>query len=101
MSQKMLTKDLEKKLPRLYGTEKVPTNEKVVQVKFFCPWNQWTWYGVEYDPDERIFFGYVVGFEKEWGYFSLDELESVRGPLGLKIERDLHFGTPKFGEIDK
>ncbi|MHC4434963.1 MAG: DUF2958 domain-containing protein, partial [Planctomycetota bacterium] len=25
------------------------------------------------------------------GYFSRDELESVVGPLGLGIERDLHF----------
>jgi hypothetical protein len=25
------------------------------------------------------------------GYFSLSELKSVKGPLGLPIERDLHF----------
>ena len=31
----------------------------------------------------------VDGFEKELGYFSLRELESARGPLGLPIERDL------------
>jgi len=38
-----------------------------------------------------IFFGLVIGFEAEFGYFSLSELESVRGPLGLPIERDQHF----------
>ena len=29
--------------------------------------------------------------EKELGYFTLAELESVTGPGGLKIERDLYF----------
>ncbi|MCL6481523.1 MAG: DUF2958 domain-containing protein [Firmicutes bacterium] len=29
--------------------------------------------------------------ESELGYFSLDELESIRGPLGLKVERDLYW----------
>jgi len=36
----------------------------------------------------------VEGQEKELGYFSLAELEGVRGPMGLAIERDLHW-TPK------
>jgi hypothetical protein len=33
------------------------------------------------------------GFEKELGYFSLAELLTNRGKLGLEIERDLYF-TP-------
>jgi hypothetical protein len=37
------------------------------------------------------FFGLVDGFEQELGYFSLKELEDTRGPLGLLIERDMHF----------
>ena len=28
----------------------------------------------------------------EWGYVSLKELQSITGPMGLKIERDLYFG---------
>ena len=99
MAQKMLTKEIEKKLPKLYDTENVPESDKVLVVKYFCPWNSWTWYGVEYNPDERLFFGYVEGFEKEWGYFSLDELEEVRGPGGLKIERDYYFNPKKFSQI--
>ena len=38
-----------------------------------------------------MLFGLVYGLEKELGYFSLNELESVRGPLGLGIERDKSF----------
>lgn len=37
--------------------------------------NGWEWYGFELDDKEnKIYFGYVLGFEKEFGYFSLQEL---------------------------
>ena len=86
--------DLKTQLPKLYQSEgnKAPT----VWLKFFTPWSNWTWFateGSEQDGD-FIFFGYVIGQEKEWGYFSLNEIQSVTGPFGLKIERDIHF-TPK------
>ena len=45
-----------------------------------------------------MFFGLVCGMERELGYFSLAELQSVRGPLGLRVERDLYFTpTPMSG----
>lgn len=94
---KLLTKNLEKKLPPLYAAEK--EKDPLVIVKFFTPWSNWTWYGTEYDPKERIFFGYVIGLEKELGYFSLDELESLRGPWGLKVERDKHFDPVPLSKI--
>lgn len=87
----MLTKQNRKDLPALYSQENDPYNAQVV-VKYFTPWSDWTWYGWEFDGED-IFFGLVCGFEKEVGYFSLRELESVRGKFGLKIERDLHW-TP-------
>jgi len=50
----------------------------------------------EISIDADICFGYVVSpFESELGYFSLKEIESVRGSLGLGVERDLSFkATP-------
>jgi hypothetical protein len=42
---------------------------------------------------DDLFFGLVHGFEKEFGYFSVSELESAYGPYGVGIERDLYFGT--------
>ena len=60
------------------------------KVKFFTPDSNWTWYATDFDGED-IFFGLVIGLEIELGYFSLAELESVRGPYGLPIERDLHF----------
>ena len=57
--------------------------------KFFCPWNQWTWYLMEYDGEDT-FFGYVIGMENELGYFSLSELKSIT-KYWMGIERDKHF----------
>ncbi|MBK9439208.1 MAG: hypothetical protein IPN51_14770 [Chloracidobacterium sp.] len=37
--------------------------------------------------DDFCFFGYVVGLEREWGYFCLSELESVDFN-GIKVRRD-------------
>lgn len=95
---KLLTKELREKLPKLKSTENVPTEEKTAVVKFFQPWGSWTWYAVEFDGED-LFFGWVHGFEKEWGYFSLKELESVTGPFGLRIERDLYFSPTKIKDL--
>tara|TARA_R110002096_G_scaffold385536_4_gene579397 strand:- start:4000 stop:4362 length:363 start_codon:yes stop_codon:yes gene_type:complete len=67
--------------------------------KFFTPWSNWTWYATEFDPEDLRFFGLVDGFEQEYGYFSLEELLEIRGPAGLRIERDLHFDQRTISEI--
>ena len=85
----LLTKKIIKKLPRLGGQEQKGL-DAVVYIKFFTPWTSWTWYATEFDGND-IFFGLVDGFEKELGYFSLSELKNIKGPFGLKIERDLYY----------
>ena len=102
---KLLTKELKEKLPALYAQE----NEKdpMVVCKFFLPMTPWTWYATEGEPvlDESgkevdfRFFGLVDGHDRELGYFLLGELEEVRGPMGLPIERDLHFKPQTLEEI--
>lgn len=90
----LLPDELRRSVPSLYSCEgqKDPT----VVIKYFSPFSSWTWYVIEGSPEEDdfVFFGFVVGFEGEWGYFTLSQLEEVKGPHGLGIERDLHF-TPK------
>lgn len=87
---KLLTKELIKQFPKLYANEdKKPENVKVI-AKFFTPDSNFTWYATEFDGKD-IFFGYVEGHDKELGYFSLAELQKVRGRLGLPVERDMHF----------
>jgi hypothetical protein len=91
---KLLTQEIRQKLPKLYSTENTPTEERMFVVKFFTPDSNWTWYATEFDGEDT-FFGYVQGFENEWGYFTLHELQEARGPLGLPIERDIYFEPTK------
>jgi Protein of unknown function (DUF2958) len=46
-----------------------------------------------------LFFGYVIGQEAELGYFSLSELEQIRGRFGLPVERDLSFKPCRLSKI--
>src|SRR5512139_1908371 len=89
---RLMTKQLEKRFAKVGSQGEV--EDPVVIAKFFNPAGAGTWYATEYDPTGRMFFGYVSIFgdwNDEWGYFSLEELESYKGPLGLGIERDLYW----------
>jgi len=96
---KLLTKEILKKLPALYSQEKTP--DPIVQVKFFLTFSNWTWYGLEYDPVEGRFFGLVQGHEEELGYFTLDELLSVRNVVGLGVERDKFFDPCPLSQVQQ
>jgi hypothetical protein len=85
---KLLTEEIRKQLPPIRAQEQ--SEDPTVYAKFFCPWNQWTWLAYEFDGED-VFFGYVKGDFDEYGTFSLSELESVVGPMGLTIERDIYF----------
>ena len=95
----LLTKEIENKMPALYATD--GAEDKDIAVKFFAPWGNWTWYvfeGEQMENGDWEFFGLVDGQEKEMGYFLLSQLTEMRGPGGLKIERDRHFNK-KLSEI--
>jgi len=93
----LLTKEVLKKLPPLYSQEEKGL-DAVAVVKFFTPDSNWTWYATEFDGDD-LFFGLVDGFEKEIGYLRLSELKSVKGALGLPIERDMYFKPKSLKEL--
>lgn len=77
-------------IPDLYETER--SLNPICQVKIFTPDAQWTWYIIEISKEDKsTCYGYVKGFESELGYFSLKELESIKGALGLGVERDIFF----------
>ena len=103
---KLLTKEIRSRIPPLYTNEEIG-NEAEIIVKFFTPDSNWTWYATEGEPQlddegneiDFLFYGYVDGHFPELGYFVLSELESVRGPLGLPIERDMYFSTKTLNEI--
>lgn len=43
-----------------------------------------------------MLYGYCHILEWEWGPVMLSELESIKGPFGLGIERDLYTGNQKY-----
>ena len=89
---RLMTKGLRKKLPPLHSQE-AKGGKAVAYAKWFTPSAGLTWWATEFDGEDT-FFGLVDGLEKELGYFSLCELQAVRGPMGLPVERDLYW-TPK------
>lgn len=91
--QKMITKELEKALPSLSSST---NDDSPILVHYFNPAGRGDWFGMTYNPKTREFFGYVSIFHDyndELGYFSLDELESIKLPLGMHIERDIYWDT--------
>ena len=97
---KLLTQEIRRKLPPLRGQDG-RGGKAIAWVKFFTPDSSWTWLATEGSPegDDFLFFGLVDGHEKELGYFSLAELQRVRGPLGLPVERDLYWRPKTLAEI--
>lgn len=114
---KLLTKELLNRFKKIGCQD---GKDPLVICKFFHPCSPATWYATEYYPEEKSFFGYVSLFGDhcdEWGYFSLEELESLRGgkielinnDTGIKttiiaphlgVERDLYFTEKRFSELD-
>jgi hypothetical protein len=73
--------------------------DPLCHIKLFTPDANWTWYEIEIDDANELCFGYVVGMEKELGYFTVSELESVKGALNLPVERDLSFTPIHLSEV--
>lgn len=95
---------------------------KEVLVKFFAPWGAATWYvvggtpldaggevdyeaGAENKAADWHMFGYAdLGMGPgcaELGYVLLSELEALKGPFGLKIERDRYYEGHTLDEVMK
>jgi hypothetical protein len=100
---KLLTKEIITKLEKSpLGSQDGNPNAPII-VKFFAPWTNWTWFVTEGEKNPETgdweFFGMVHGHEKELGYFTLSELESVTGPMGLKIERDMYYSNNTLANV--
>lgn len=100
---KLLTQQLRAQLPPLRSTSNKESSEIKCLAKFFSPYSNWRWYVTEGEPvlndqNEEIdfmFYGLVIGFEQEWGYFSLLELATAKyNGIVPAVERDLYW-TPK------
>lgn len=97
---KLITTQIAQRFNEVWDQSEV--KDPIFIAKFFNPTGSATWYASEYDPSRNICYGYVTGMvEDEWGTFSIDELEAVKLPFGLRIERDINFGEKHYSEIIK
>jgi hypothetical protein len=87
----LITDDLRARL--LANSAADEETDHVPVVKLFDPTGAATWLLTELDADGDTLFGLCdLGFGcPELGSVSLAELQSIKGPLGLGIERDLYF----------
>ena len=98
-SMRLINETIVKDVPKIYG-QRDRIFEAIAYIKFFTPDSFWSWYVLEFDGSD-MFYGLVIGLEEEFGYFSLYEIEEIRGPLGLRIERDIYFIPAKISKFMK
>jgi hypothetical protein len=85
----LIPKKLLKNIPKLYETEN--EEDPLCCIKLFAPDSNFTWYIIEISIDEDLCYGYVQSLESELGYFSLEEIQDIRGSLNLPVEIDSSF----------
>ena len=88
----LLPSEIRALLPNLYAQSSV--EDPIAYVKLFSPYANWTWFILEIDQEGDECFGFVIGFESEFGYFSLSELAAQGDSFWTTVERDLLF-TPQ------
>ncbi|MBO5004950.1 MAG: DUF2958 domain-containing protein [Clostridia bacterium] len=94
---KLMTKELEEVFEKYpLGSQDGLRGQAKVIAKFFNPMGVGTWFITEAEKQEDgdyEMFGYChLGDDEmaEFGYIMLSELQSIKGPLGMGIERDLY-----------
>jgi hypothetical protein len=76
---------------------RVKTDESSnVVVKLFNPTGAGTWYLTELYHDKNIAYGLCCITEAEFGNVSVEELKSLKLPMGLTIEKDKWFPANKY-----
>lgn len=73
------SKERLEKIPKLYQTEHISLEDKLIQLHFFI--GGCDWYVAEYDGDD-LFWGYAILNDDhqnaEWGYISFGELKEIK-----------------------
>ena len=89
------------RLPKLYETESVELQDKIIQMHFFIGGTDY--YVAEFDGDDMM-WGFVIlnGDMQmaEWGYISLSEIKDIRCGF-VEVDFDLHWKPVKAIDIQK
>ena len=74
------------RIPKLYETENIPLQDKLIHLHFFIA--DCDWYVAEYE--EGMFWGFVIlngdTVNAEWGYFGLEEMKEIKVNSWLEID---------------
>jgi hypothetical protein len=90
--------------PPLDTSDATPFSDKTIFARLFALGSAATWLIAEYDPEERIAFGYCDLFGQgasggaEWGYVSIGELEELKFMGIPRVELDAHFTSKSFAD---
>lgn len=93
----ILSHEAVKNLSALYSQEDV--DDPIVSCRFYHLFSDWFWYPVEFRQEEGLFFGFVRGFERELGYFSVAEFQETEERTGVSFIVDPAFTPMKFSEV--
>lgn len=82
-------------IPEPYSQENAEDPMVYLELRLFQ--SSWRWFVTEaqIEGDDVLFFGFVVGFEKEWGYFRLSELRSGDRSLYVILIKPMPFSELK------
>ena len=98
----LMTNELEKRFAEVGSQDGI--NDQIILAKFFYSNGAATWWATEYNPRDRMFFGFVLLYDDaqggEWGLFSLDELQGLQ-TSGLGIERDIWWKEKPSSQVRK
>jgi hypothetical protein len=92
------------RIPKLYETEKIPIQDKLIYLHFFI--GGCHWYIAEYDGEDT-FFGFSILHNDiemaEWGYISFSELKNIKidGWFEIDCELEDQWVIKPVIEIDK
>ena len=90
-----------KDIPKLYETEDIPLEEKIIHLHFFIAGCDW--YVAEYDGED-LFFGFAIINNDlgcaEWGYVSFEELRDLAVGF-VQVDRDLYWKVRPAKEVSR
>ena len=89
----LLTKEIKERLVKNFNDNEAAHGEKKFKavVKLFNPVGRGYWFLTELNPANNMAFGGAFIHDWDLGGISIDEIQKVKGPLGLGIERDISF----------
>lgn len=100
----LLPIEIQKQLPQLYSQDDVV--DPICHLKIFTPDSSFTWFiteGTKQKNGDWMLFAKVVSHicpDGELGYVLLSELETIKGSMGLPVERDLYWNEKPISECN-